>query len=115
MDIIFLFADDQVVMASNELGAAYMVRKLVEEYDWGLKINTTKTEYFVIGEATGNIQLEDKTETNKCNKYKYLGIIISQVGKCEDDHRVTKGISAIQKFNYLLWSTQMTIRTKLKN
>ena len=39
------FADDQVILAEDEVDTDYMLRKLYEEYEkWALTINSSKTE-----------------------------------------------------------------------
>ena len=44
------FADDQAILAKNEMDVSYRHRKLAEAYTkWGLKINVSKTEYLVAG------------------------------------------------------------------
>ena len=45
-----LFADNQLLLATDRDDISYMLRKLKEEYNkWGLTINTLKTEYITAG------------------------------------------------------------------
>uniref|UniRef100_T1HF33 Uncharacterized protein n=1 Tax=Rhodnius prolixus TaxID=13249 RepID=T1HF33_RHOPR len=51
-----LFADDQVVIAGDVDVAAYLLRKLAEEYErWGISLNITKTEHL-----SQRIELKEK-------------------------------------------------------
>jgi len=49
----------EVIMASCEEDADYMLRKLQEEYEkWGMSMNMTKTEYMRVGEGDEDQDLE---------------------------------------------------------
>ena len=57
-----------------------MLRKLDEEYqNWGLTINTNKTEYIVIGNTSRDILLK-RGVVEGVDSYKYLGVMISKDG-----------------------------------
>ena len=46
-----LFADDQLIVASDEMDADYMLRRLIAKYQKRrLNMNMKKTEYLKIGE-----------------------------------------------------------------
>ena len=111
-----LFADDQVVIANDEYDMNFMVRKLTDDYEkWGLKINTNKTEYLVIGENDSDPEVEINTSIKKCNEYKYLGSFISQEGTSKKDvtYRAHQGRKSIRSMNALLWSNQIKLETKM--
>ena len=83
-----LFADDQVIVASDEMDADYMLRKLIEEYQqWGLNMNSAKTKYLKIGDEAEYALLK-LHEVKRCNEFKYLGTIISEEGTT--NHNITQ-------------------------
>ena len=88
-----LFADDQVLIANDEDDIAYMTRKLIEEYrKLGLNINTSKTEYLVIGKNPKDLQVGN--EVIRCtNEFKYLGSYIASDGTTRKyiKYRITQG------------------------
>ena len=49
----------------------------------GLRINIKKTEHMCVG-THDNIILDDE-DIRTCNKYKYLGSIITKEGNCNND------------------------------
>jgi len=50
------FADDQTIIAQDEVYAEYMTKKLIEEYlRWGLHVNVLKIEYVNVGKYIQNI------------------------------------------------------------
>lgn len=109
-----LFADDQVLVANDEEDITFMTRKLIEEYSqWGLKINIKKTEHLVVGGKPEDIILENGV-INSCKEYKYLGSYVAQDGNSERDvqSRISQGRIAIQKLNSILWSKNITMKTK---
>lgn len=62
-----------------------------------------------------DLQLSDKLNNKKCEKYRYLVSLINQDGTCDGDisYRFL-GRSSI-RMNVLLWSTKIELRTKLKH
>lgn len=109
-----LFADDQVILASDREDMEFMLRKLKEEYEkWGLKINLKKTEYLCIGGDTSNIKIDDDEITN-CSKFKYLGTIITDDGKVDEDitTRLAMGRNAIKALHSLIWNNVLRQDTK---
>lgn len=110
-----LFADDQVIIASDEDDSSYMVRHLQEEYQkWGLTINTSKTEYLVVGEEHVDDLDLGTTKIRHCNSYKYLGVTISSKGKSREDiiNKIAQGKRVIRQLNSVLWNNKVTKRTK---
>jgi len=80
-----LFADDQIVIALDEDDIKYMMRNLTETYErWGLKINFNKTKYLVAGGEGRDLDIEGKS-IKLCREYKYLGVIISEVGNSQKE------------------------------
>lgn len=98
---MLFFADDQVIMASCEEDADYMLRKLHEEYEkWGMSMNMTKTEYMRVGEGDEDQDLELR-KIKKCEEYKYLGSLISNKGSSERDinYKTQQGQRTIHIFS----------------
>ena len=55
------FANDQPILAENEMDISYLLRKLVEEYiKWGLKINVSKTVKLLVGGGGKYLELGTK-------------------------------------------------------
>ena len=110
-----LFADDQVLIANDEDDIAYMTRKLIEEYrKCGLNINTSKTEYLVIGKKLKDLQFGNKVI--RCtNEFKYLGSYIASDGTTRKDikYRITQGKKTILTLNVLLWSSKINRSAKI--
>lgn len=109
-----LFADDQVVLASDADDANYMVRKLHEEYKkWGLEINFEKTEYLVVGSKGDDLYM-DKNIIRVCREFRYLGSIFTQSPTCDKDieHRIHQGRKAVQQLNGVWWSKGLKNNTK---
>ncbi|KAF2885891.1 hypothetical protein ILUMI_20283 [Ignelater luminosus] len=56
---MFLFGDDQIIIASYEDDVDYMLRKLKAEYEnWDMKVNMQKTGYLRIGEEQEDLDLQ---------------------------------------------------------
>lgn len=111
-----LFADDQVVLSTDQDDLNYMLRKLKEEYEkWGLAINMHKTEYLIVGDENDRSDMQIGNETIKlCSSFKYLGVTISSTGKSTEDilNKVGQGRNAIRQLNSLLWSKSISAKTK---
>ena len=72
-----LFADDKLLIAQDYEDLEYMTRKLINEYELGLKLNVKKTKYMAIGDTSRDLQLEDgKGIISHVNEYAYLGVRI---------------------------------------
>lgn len=113
-----VFADDQLLIADDYEDMEYMIRKLKEEYNkWGLKINSDKSYYLIVGdEEMKDLQLEDTGEIIKgCEECKYLGVKITKDGRQETEikERITKGRSSIKMLNGVLWDKQILNNTKI--
>lgn len=110
-----LFADDQVIIASDMDDAGYMLRKLIEQYGkWGLTINISKTEYLAIG---GNEMTDLAVENGKvkgCKTYKYLGVTFTSNGRNTEEvkNKIGQGKRAIRQINSVLWNDKITKKTK---
>lgn len=111
------FADDQVVVAQDYDDLNYMARKLVEEYsEWGLDVNFEKTEYMCIGGAQQDLVIADGTLIKNCQKYKYLGVEISQEGTLDSAirERNAAGRRAIGMLNSIIWDRNIRKENKVK-
>lgn len=109
------FADDQVIVAADKEYSSYMVRKLKEEYErFGLTINTTKTEYLVVGERNEEDLDIEATKIRHCKAFKYLGVTISEDGKSTNDinNKIGQGKRAIRQLNSIIRSDKITRTTK---
>ena len=85
------FADDQAVIAEDEIDISYMLRKLAEEYaKWGLEINTSKTEYLIVGGEGQDLKLGTKVIKNIKN-FKYLGVTMTSDGDSNQEIKVRIG------------------------
>lgn len=110
-----LFADDQVLIAGDEDDAAYMFRKLQDEYRrWGLTINIKKTVYMVVGDEHSNDLLIDNGKIKLVKSFKYLGVTLSSVGRSYQDitNKIGQGKRVIRQLNSILWSDKITRKTK---
>lgn len=108
------FADDQVVVAADEMDSNYMMRKLVEEYkNWGLTINIKKTEYLVVGERGQDLNIESDIIKNT-KRFKYLGVTFTESGTSNEDinNKIGQGRRTIKQLNSVLWSDKITKETK---
>lgn len=109
-----LFADDQVVLATDEDDINYMTRKLHDTYKkWGLKINFDKTKYMVVNGRAQDMQINGNV-IKACRKYKYLGTVMSEEGNSREEiaQRIIQAKQATQKLNSILWSEQIHKETK---
>lgn len=110
------FADDQVIFAEDEDDICYMVRKLDDAYhDWGLTINTEKTEYLVAGANDRDLVL-DRGTIGSTNSYKYLGVNITKDGSSENEikRRIGQGKVITKQLNSVLWSRQIRPEIKIR-
>lgn len=109
------FADDQVLIAHDREDLEYMARKLIEMYDqWGLQVNFEKTKYMCVGGPTKDLILDNNQKIVGCEEYTYLGVKIDSHGRCEKEiqSRITKGKKIIGALNPILWSKNITHKTK---
>ena len=75
------FADDQVFSAGDKEDLEYMMCKFKKTYEkWGLDMNLNKTKYLCIGETDSNLKLDEDSEIQFCQEYKYLGVIFDTSG-----------------------------------
>ncbi|XP_030749700.1 uncharacterized protein LOC115877593 [Sitophilus oryzae] len=94
-----------------------MARKLIEEYKkWGLEVNIAKTECMTVGGPQENIVLEDGSVIKNCDKYKYLGLKITNDGKLDEGikDRIMQGRRATSMLNGVLWDQGIS-KTNKKN
>ncbi|XP_030746451.1 uncharacterized protein LOC115875188 [Sitophilus oryzae] len=100
------FADDQIILTQDYEDLKYKTRKLTKEYSkWGLEVNLKRTEYMCIGCEQQNLILEQQQQKIKhCQKYKYLGMHISNDGSVDEEikYRNNQGRQAIQELNNIL-------------
>ena len=81
----------------------------------GGNINTSKTEYLVIGKNPKDLQVGN--EVIRCtNKFKYLGSYIAldrTTGK-DIKYRITQGKATTRTLNFLLRSSKINRSTKIQ-
>ena len=85
-----LFADDLILISEKPSGLQHCLNALLEVYceEWGLNINTKKTQIMIFkknkkaptNEPTLNFTFT-KSLLEKVNEYKYLGLIFNSNGK----------------------------------
>ncbi|XP_030746803.1 uncharacterized protein LOC115875475 [Sitophilus oryzae] len=112
------FGDDQIILAQDYEDLEYMTRKLIEEYHkWGLEVNLNKTEYMCIGGEQQNLILEQQQQEIKhCQKYKYLGMHITNDGSLDEEIKCinNQGKQAIRQLNSILWNKAISKENKHK-
>ena len=113
-----LFADDQVLLATDRDDISYMLRKLKEEYNkWGLTINTLKTEYMIAGYENDKGDLHLENEVIKYSpSFKHLGVTLSSSGRSSEDieNKIRQGKRANRQLNSVQWSKNINQTTKTR-
>src|SRR5918996_2553611 len=90
------FADDQGMVDNTEEGLQRTMDRLnktAKEYD--MKINVKKNETMVVSKKGGakiNIKVDGKI-IEQVEKFKYLGAILSEDGRCAEDVKVRIGMA----------------------
>jgi hypothetical protein len=110
------FAEYQVVLAGDKEDLDYMTRKLKEIYvKWGPDMKLKKTKYLCIGGTHNNLKLDEDSEIEFCQEYKYLGVIFDTSGTDEKEirSRVILAKECIACLNGILWSEDIRKERKL--
>lgn len=109
------FADNQVVIAEDEMDLSYIVRKLKEQYkEAGLNINMKKSEYLSVGtEDIQDLDMEDE-KMKGTKAFTYLGVVFDKTGSSykEIEKRINKGRYVIRTLNSVLWDKDIRKGTK---
>jgi len=114
------YADDTVLISESEGKLQELLDKVVEESaKKGLTINCKKTECLVVSKKTRrpDCRLHIGNNTIKqVSKFNYLGSIIAENGKCEDEikRRIGMAKDAFQKLRKVLKDRKLSIDTKLR-
>src|SRR6476619_7380688 len=113
------YADDQELVANTEAGLQSLMDSLnttAKHYD--MKINIKKTKAMVVSRYGGekvNITVEGQS-VEQVSKFRYLGSLISEDGRCLDDVKTRLEI-AKNAFNkrkeLLIRSIRVDLRTRL--
>ena len=113
------YADDTVLIADS----MEKLQRLVERVDaageeMGLRINRKKTECMVISKRNApacNIQIGNET-INQVDKFKYLGSMITEDSRCENEIRQRIGIAknAFGKMKNVLTNRHVRIETRIR-
>src|SRR6476469_9330817 len=101
------YADDQRMVANTEAGLQSLMDSLnttAKHYD--MKINIKKTKAMVVSRSVGEgviITVEGQS-VEQVSKFRYLGSLISEDGRCLDDDKTRIGMAkdAFNKRNELL-------------
>ena len=104
------FADDQVVSAGDKEDLEYMTHTLKETYEkWGLDMNLNKTKFLCTGETHSNLKLDEDSEIEFCQEYKYLGVIFDTSGTDNKEirSRVIQARKCLACLNGILWSNDI--------
>jgi hypothetical protein len=101
-EILWLrFADDIAVMAENQKCLENILTIMDKCFKlYGMKINTDKTKLLITnqtGPARGKIELNGK-EIEQVKRFTYLGSIITETGKSEDDVKARIAMAKKQFF-----------------
>jgi hypothetical protein len=110
------FADDQGMVAGSEQGLQKLMDGLTttaKKYD--MKVNVKKTKTMLVSKGTGgtvNIVIDGQV-VEQVKKFKYLGAMISEDGRCETEVKVRIGMAkdAFNKRRELL-RRNMSLRVK---
>ena len=113
------YADDTVLIADSE----DKLQRIIERVDaageeLGLKINRGKTECMVISKGsapTCNLSIGNEI-IKQVNKFKYLGSIITEDGRCESEIKQRIGIarSAFGKMRNVISNRHVRIATRIR-
>ena len=113
------YADDTALVADSNDKLQEIVNKVKQESDEkGLNMNVNKTKTMVTSKTEGkeaHINVEGK-ELEQVKTFKYLGQIIDQNGKCEEEirQRIAKAKSTFLRMKNIFFSRNITMHLKLK-
>lgn len=107
------FADDQVVFAQDSYDMEFMLQRLYRQYnEWGLRINTCKTEYMVVNSsAQFPIFISDNETVKQVDQFKYLGVLINKdegIGRTEIKNRIEQSRKVIGCLNSVWWDRNIS-------
>lgn len=79
-------------------------------------MNINKTKYLCIGGHETNLKLENNEEITAYNKYKYLGVELTNDGKDTEEikQRVSQGRRTIKRLNGIWWHEEISRGRKKK-
>jgi hypothetical protein len=82
--------------------------------EWGLIVNILKTQYLSVGSDIQNIKLERNIEIKGKRPYKYLGSIVTNSGKGNEEglNKIQQARKATTALNRLLWSKYISVNTR---
>ena len=113
------FADDTVLMAESEEALQEIVDRIkVISLEHGLKMNIKKTKTMIvrknIKDGSKIIIKVDGQNLEQVDKYVYLGVLITEDGRCEKEikRRIEIARNNFMGMKNLLTSRKMTITTK---
>ena len=109
------YADDTVLIADSEEKLQCLVQALVTASgERGLKLNTSKTKVMVISKSDEDTRTHiavNGEELEQVTKYKYLGSIVTQDGRCVDEikTRIAIAKTAFNKVKSLVTNRSISV------
>jgi exonuclease III len=114
------YADDTVLMASNEQDLQKMIDIVSKEsIKMGLSLNIKKTECMCVSKSkiipTCKVYI-NREPVKQVNRFHYLGSIITSDGRCDEDIKMRIALSkqAFQKMSPVLKNRTISIDTKTR-
>ena len=117
---VLVFADDTVLVADSEESLQMNLKKLDETSTrWKMKMNWEKTKVIKVGKGRGHccVEVGDR-RLESVEVVKYLGVMISEDGRMEEEirSRIGKVARVIGVLNELVWKwKELSRRTKAES
>ena len=114
------YADDRVLIAAMPNQLQLMITKLNEAgKQYGMKINASKTKVMQIGSTEGSRPLRievDGVWLEQVTKYKYLGVVITEDGRDDEEIKTRLGIArtAFNNLEKVLRDRKMKMELRIK-
>ncbi|XP_071644241.1 uncharacterized protein [Temnothorax longispinosus] len=111
------FADDQAVFSQDSYDMKFMLKRLYQHYEqWGLCVNTKKTEYMVVNSvARFSIHITEAQEVGQVDAFKYLGTVITKderIGATNIKSRIEQSRKVLGCLNSVWWDKNISARAK---
>ena len=109
------YADDTALIADSEEKLKSLVQALVRaSEERGLRLNVSKTKVMVISKTEASIRTNiviDGEALEQVEKYKYLGSVITQDGRCKEEIKTRIGIAktAFNKIKTLVTNRSLSL------
>ena len=112
------YADDTVLLADSAEKLESLVGALVRASDrYGLKLNTTKTKIMVVTKGSDMVRVNVRVGEEvleQVEKYKYLGSLVTQDGRCVEDikTRIAIAKNAFTKIKAMVTNRAISINLR---